>query len=715
MSVIQQIRDKAAWLVFGLIALSLVGFLLMDAFVGRSRFFGGSSTTIGQVNGEQLEYAKFQKQAADREDQYKAKGIPSNEMMQQTVKDEVWKQFIEESVMSGVYEQVGIEISDKELNDMLVGPNAIPEIRQSFTDPKTGIFDGQAAAATINQLRTIYKTNKKTDKNYEEAKKFFEDGIPQIIKLREREKYISLIANSGYVPKWMVEKTISDNSQIASIQFVNTPYSTIPDSAVKVTDDEIKEYVDKHRDQYKQEETRSIAYVAFNAGPTSVDSARVLDQVLKLRNEFASAPDPEAFMAHNGSEISYNDAYTPLSKMQIPHKDSIVALPKGGIFGPYLDVNNYVVAKKIDEKSMPDSVRARHILIATVDPKTGQPIMEDSLAKKKIDSIRMLIEKGARFDSLAVRFSDDPSSKEKGGDLGYFPAGMMIKEFNDFSLNGKKGEKKVVKTQFGYHYIEILDQKGFEPAYKIAYLAKKIEPSQETDQNASGLANQFAGESRNEKAFEANVLKNNLQKLLALDIQPTDNSIQGLGLNRQLVRWIYEAEPGDVSEPFNVGDKYVVAMLTEVNHAGTMSVAKARPLVEPILRNQKKADQIIKKIGNAPVSLEAVAIATGQQLQKADSIGFNSPYIPNLGQESKVVGAAFNKQWLGKPCSPAIAGNSGVFVIKLENVIAKPNFNGDIEQMRRSQQQMQQSLAQRQAVEVLKKTATIKDNRAKFL
>ncbi len=714
MSVIQQIRDKAAWLVFGLIALSLVGFLLMDAFVGRSRFFGGSSTTIGQVNGEQLDYAKFQKQAADREDQYKSKGYPLNEMMQQNIKDEVWKQFIEESVMSGVYKQVGIEISDKELNDMLVGPNAIPEIRQSFTDPKTGIFDGQAAASTINQLRTIYKSNKKTDKSYEEAKKFFEEGIPQIIKLREREKYSSLIANSAYVPKWMVAKTISDNSQIASIEFVNTPYSTIADSAVKVSDDEIREYLRKHKDQYKQEETRSIAYVAFNAGPTSVDSARGLDQVQKLRNEFAVAPDPEAFIAHNGSEIPYNDAYTPLSKMQIPHKDSIVALPKGGIFGPYLDINNYVIAKKIDEKSMPDSVRARHILIATVDPKTGQPVMEDSVARKKIDSIRMLIEKGARFDSLAAKFSDDPS-KEKGGDLGYFPAGMMVKEFNDFSFNGKKGEKKVVKTQFGYHYIEILDQKGFEPAYKIAYFAKKIEPSQETDQNASGLANQFAGESRNEKAFEANVRKDKLQKLLAPDIQPTDNSIQGLGLSRQLVRWVYDAEPGDVSEPFNVGDKYVVAMLTEVNHAGTMSVAKARPLVEPILRNEKKADQIIKKIGNAPVSLEAVGIATGLKLQKADSIGFNSPYIPNLGQESKVVGAAFNKQLLGKSCSLPIAGNGGVFVIKVDNVVAKPNFSGDIEQMRKSQQQMQQSLAQRQAIEVLKKTATIKDNRAKFL
>lgn len=141
MSVIQQIRDKAAWLVFGLIALSLIGFLLMDAFVGKSRMGGGNSTEIGVVNGNSLDYVKFSKQVSDREEQYKASGYPMNEMMTQNIKDQVWKQFVEDGILSGIYKQLGIDVSDKELNDMLVGPNAIPDIKKSFTDPKTGIFD----------------------------------------------------------------------------------------------------------------------------------------------------------------------------------------------------------------------------------------------------------------------------------------------------------------------------------------------------------------------------------------------------------------------------------------------------------------------------------------------------------------------------------------------------------------------------------------------
>src|SRR6516162_826082 len=136
MSIIQQIRDKAAWLVFGLIALSLVGFLLMDAFVGRSRLFGGSSNVVGSVDGEKIDYVKFQKQVTEREDQYKAQGYPINDMMQQNIREGVWKDFVDEVVMSKVYNQLGIAVSDKEMNDMLVGANAIPDIKRSFTDPQ---------------------------------------------------------------------------------------------------------------------------------------------------------------------------------------------------------------------------------------------------------------------------------------------------------------------------------------------------------------------------------------------------------------------------------------------------------------------------------------------------------------------------------------------------------------------------------------------------
>src|SRR6185437_1214349 len=592
--------------------------------------FGNRSTVVGEIDGQKIEYASYEQQVNAQEEQYKQQGYPVNEAMQENIRDNVWHQMVEDAILNENYEALGLKVSDKELQDMLVGNDAIPDIKKAFTDPKTGIFNAQAAAEQINQIRNIYKAGPKKNadnRQYEAARNFFEVSVPQIIQMRLREKYMALLANSSYVPKWMIEKTNADNSQLASISFVNTPYFSVPDSAAKVSDAEIQEYLDQHKDRYQQEESRSLAYVTFDASPSASDSSSLKETLLKLKPEFEKATDVQAFLARVGSDQPYSDEFVAKSQLRLPNLDSTTSLPKGGVFGPYLDGPSYTVAKLVDEKTLPDSVRARHILVATVNPQTGEPVLEDSLAKKKIDSIANLLQHGAKWDSVALKLSDDGGSKSKGGDLGYFannpgdPSHRMVPEFANFCFNGKKGETKIVKSQYGYHYIEILDQKNFETAYKIAQLSRKIETSTETDQAASGLASQFAGQSRNAQAFEANAEKQHLQKQFAPDIAPTAFSIPGLGINRQLVRWAYDADLGNVSEPFPVGDKYVVVLLTEINKEGTMSVAKARAQIEPILRNKKKAEQIMKKDGS-PASLDAAASTTGQTIQHADSVVF---------------------------------------------------------------------------------------------
>ena len=716
MSIIQQIREKAAWLVFGLIALSLVGFLLMDAFVGRSRLFGNRSTVVGSVNGEKIEFTDFEKAMTDQEDQLKARGYQVNDAMLQNVRDMVWRQLTEDVLLNDDISSLGIQVTDKEVNDMLVGQNAIQDIKQAFTDPKTGVFDVQAAAAQINQLRNLYKSGPKKNADnsrYEMARKFFEESLPQIIKMRMREKYTALFANSAYVPKWMLEKSNSDNSQLATISFVSSPYLSVPDSAAKISDAEIQDYINKHPDQYKQEESRSIAYVSFNAGPNASDSQRIKQQLTELEPDFKKADDIDAFFGRVGSSQPFYNGYVGKARIMVPSKDSIFALSKGELYGPYLDAGSYVVAKLVDVKTLPDSAKARHILIATSDPRTGQVINEDSVAKKRIDSVKDVLEHGGNWDSVALKVSDDPGSKEKGGLYDWFTSDRMVKEFSDFVFNGKKGEAKVVKTQFGYHYIQILDQKNFEPAYKIAYLARKIDASQETDQAAFGLASQFAGQSRDAKAFDENVQKQGLNKMIAPDIAPAESNIPGLGTNRQLVQWAYKADIGAVSEPYTVGDRYVVAELVEINKAGTMTPAKARNQVEPILRRKRKAELLAKKLGN-PASLDAAASASGQPVQHADSLRFASGFIPNVGQEPKVVGVTFDKQLSGKAISPAIAGNAGLFFIKVENVSAMSNPNADVQQQRFMQEQMERQLIDRGLTETMRKRADIKDYRSNF-
>jgi peptidyl-prolyl cis-trans isomerase D len=444
----------------------------------------------------------------------------------------------------------------------------------------------------------------------------------------------------------------------------------------------------------------------------------IFNQITAVQNEFATTEDPAAFLVRNGSETPYFDGYVLKSKMQVSNTDTIQQLPKGAIFGPYQDGGNYALAKMIDIRTLPDSVFARHILVRT----SGENATPDSIAKRRIDSIEAAIRGGADFVTLMNQLSDDKeANKLEGGIMTMNSLQIQNKEGfdQDFArfifLEGKKGDRKVVKTQFGYHYIDIVDQKNFEPAYKVAYFTKAIVASDATDVAAMGLASQFAAESRNRKKFEETTKKKNLNRFTATDIKPLESNIQGVGESRELVRWMYEAEVGDVADrPFRVADKYVVPVLIQALDEGVMGAQKARPMVEFIIRNQKKAAQITTKLGSAN-TLDAVSKAVNQPVSQTDSVLFNSPFIPNIGQEMKFVGASFNKQNQTKISEP-IPGNGGVFVLKINNITAMANPDFDAAQQQAAMQQMQQrNFSNPQAVlEILKKTVKIKDNRAKF-
>lgn len=256
-----------------------------------------------------------------------------------------------------------------------------------------------------------------------------------------------------------------------------------------------------------------------------------------------------------------------------------------------------------------------------------------------------------------------------------------------------------------------MSQKNFEEAYKVAYLTKDIFASDETINSAQTAANTFAAESRNYNAFSDNIRKKNLNKLFAEDLKRFDMFQFSGGSSRDVLRWAYDAEKGDVSDVKRVGDKFVVAAVTKVKPKGLPAVADIRSRIETVVKNELKAKDIIKKIGSNN-SLESIASATGQTISRADSVNFSTAIAPNIGNEPKVIGAAFNKSNEGKTSSPII-GNSGVFVIKTNNIYAT---SGNIQTPETMQKQMAQQQKQNQyaVFEAMKKAADISDNRAKF-
>jgi peptidyl-prolyl cis-trans isomerase D len=279
-----------------------------------------------------------------------------------------------------------------------------------------------------------------------------------------------------------------------------------------------------------------------------------------------------------------------------------------------------------------------------------------------------------------------------------------------------------VKTEFGYHYIEILSQKGSSSAYKIAYLPKPIETSIETENNANNQAAQFAGVSRDQKSFDANAEKlskeKKINKNIAADITPSSYTISGVGQSRTLVKNIYKAKLGDVLEPEKAGENWVVAIVTEVNEEGTLSLAKARPQIEPLLRNKKIAEKIKQKIGNI-TTLEALATTLGgKQIETIDSLrmlGTQTRTAMAIASEPKVIGAAFNPANKGKVVPQAIEGSSGVYVVRVDNVTATAVAEANVAEQRKTKYQTgKQQAIYRSPIQALRDAATIKDKRINF-
>lgn len=720
MSVIQKIRDKYSRIAVIAIAVALMGFILIDYISGKSRglFMNSGANSVGRVNGKKIDTREFEQkvtnQEANLQQQYKQSGYNlGTEMIRSQAVEQVWDQEVNRILLDDEIDKLGMLIGKKELNDAMFGADAPEEIKRLGTDPQTGIYNPQQAIQQINTGKKRWS---------QETKDQFNEFVNAQEFLRKAQKYDALLTNSINFPRWFFEKQNIDNSQMAKISVVRKIYAEIPDSTIKITDKEIEDYLNKHKDDYKQEESRSIVYVTFSAAPSAADSADAKNKIMALKAEFDTTKDVKPLLLREGLANNYYAGYISGKTIQVPVKDSIFKTPVGHVYGPYLDGPNYALAKVEGTKQIADTVKVRHILIATVqrDPQSGQTIQtrDTTQAYKLADSLRNLIAKGSSFDTLCKQFSDDPGSKDKGGVYDNVVSGQMVPEFNDFIFTNPAGTKSIVKTDFGYHYIEILSQKGNSTGYKIAYLSKPISASAETDNNASNQANLFAGDSRDQKSFDANYEKNlkphGVNKGVAPDIAPTAAFISGLGASRDLVRNIYKAKLGTVLEPTRVGDNYVVAIVTEVNEKGTQSIAKARSSIEPMLRNKKRAEQIKQKLGKI-TTLEAASSVLGKPIESIDSIRMSGSQ--KLGYEPKVIGAAFNPANKGKVVPEAISGGSGIFVERVDDLTTTSVANANVADERKNAYEQRKQTAQNPQApsypaNILKKVATIKDNRA---
>lgn len=704
MATLQSIRDRAGILVAAVIGLALLAFVLGDFFgQGSGPSFGSKKMyEIAEIDGKSISYQLFDQKIQNLTEIYKLTGQTNmDETMVENIREQTWQQLIREYVLEQELEKLGVMVSSDEMFDLVQGAEPHPFIQQLFTDPQTGQLN---RAGLMQFLKTL-----DSDPAQRAYWLFLEN---EILQDREFAKYNNLIRQGLYVTKLETEAEQLATNKKVSFSYLVKRLTSIPDSLVTFTEDALEKYYRKSRNNYKQTASRNIEYVAFDVVPSATDIKTAKDWINNIINEFQEADDVRQFV-NLSSDTPFDNRNLKLEEVPEMIREFVGLASIGDVFGPYFEDETYKLSKLTEINSLPDSVHSRHILITPTQNLTYEQ------AKLEADSLKNLIESGIDFGLIALINSDDQGSAQLGGDLGWFQEGTMVQPFNDACFEGKPGDLTVVESQFGFHIIEILEQGYPVTKYKIGTIERTIEPSSSTYQAVYSEASRFAGTSNSYERFNQSIIDQQLEKRKANNIETDDKVIPGLESPRALIRSIFEVDEGQIVLDFNeqaifeLGDKFIVAYVTQVKEEGFAPLSQVRADVELNVRKEKKAEKIAQEFQSElsdVESLEELSSKMNLNVSEANDITFNSFSIPGAGIEPAVIATAVNlpQNTLSKP----IIGTNGVYVLVV-NEIEEPE-SSDLESIHARLASSFRVRANFEAFEALKKAANIVDSRSKF-
>lgn len=705
MAILNKIREKTVVLIL-VIALALFAFILSGLLDNKDVLFSKSPNTVVTVNGKDISREQFMAQVEARQ---------NPNATQSQIMNQVFDAMVRKAVMEAQYDKLGLKVGREQMRDLL---------KQRYANsPQFLNADGVFDESLMNQY--IADLKKSSPQFYQR----WIEGEKEIAANALQQNYINMIkgATTATVAEGELEYKLENDK--VDIQFVQIPFTSIPDSTVSVSKSEIKDYMTKNSSKYEVEASRNFQYVKFEEVASKKDEDEIKDALITLikgrelynetTKETEKAPGFAAVSIENAEDfvnensdaaVKYQDRFLFVNNLSPNLKDSITSLKVGAVYGPYKDGQSLKVTKLLAVKKAYDSLKVRHILIPFKDSLNPAPgvVKTELQAKKTADSILAIVKKDkSKFSELVQTMSSDQGSLANDGVYDWHPEGTMVEEFNAFEITKNVGDLGVVKTQFGFHIMELLDRKSPKEAYKLATIERKIEPSIETEDAIFREASNFevlVGDKDFQEAAKAQNLKVNPVNT----VKVLDENIPGAGPQRGLVRWMFEdgTEVGDVKR-FKTTDGYIVAQLTKKNEAGLMNVEDASVTALPEIRKEKKAKLIKDRV--SATNITDLAAAEKQPIKSALAINMKNPTVAGAGLEPVVVGTAFGLKE-GKT-SRLITGNKGVYMVKL--IKKTPATKLDNYQSFANQVSTQKATEiNTRLYNALKESAQIEDNRA---
>lgn len=702
MAVLSKIRQRSLLLIL------VIGFCLLAFIIGDIINSGGFGVTrnVGSVNGTDIPVTEFLQKVSNME-----RSQPGVSPTQAA--NAVWNQEVDNILFEERFEEAGIRVGKDHVINMYAMDPQVGQNPQFLN--AVGKFDkGKFNEFLVNMKSANPAQWESIEKNK-----------PLVENAAKKQLYITMLKAGVIATDNDGKAKYQEEADKANFDYVYVPYTTVNDDQVKVSDEEIISYMKKNEKKYKSDPSRAIEYVKIENKPSQEDENEMRTNINALLaprvvyNEqtkandtipgFKGAINVEEFVNAN-SDVKYDTTYIAKKDLPLDFAEQLFNLPKGEVFGPYIDNGYYKLSRMVNRKPGA-TAKASHILIAYAGGKAPNPNIKRTKeeAKAKADDLLKQVNANpSAFAELARTNTDDPGSANTGGEYDNITPGQMVKPFNDFVFNNAVGTTGVVETDFGYHVIKVL---GKNDAVQLATIAQAIEPSEATSDAIFAKATKFEMDAAgSEKSFEDLAKAESLTVVPVNKLLANDENVQGIGAQRGIVKWAFSKDTnvGDVKK-FDIPDGHIIVRLKDVSDNGLLPIEEAKLAVLPILRDQKKAEIIKKKMEGT--TLEAVAQKSGSQIASATDVAFAGGMIPNVGPEPKVVGKVFGLA-AGKTSS-LIEGKSGVFMVRTKNVVKAaelPNYNTYTSRMKA---EARASVSSRLSTS-LKDNADIEDNRAEF-
>ena len=701
MGIIGSIRKHSGW------AVAIVGIAILAFILGDLTKNNGGIPDVGKVNGEVLTSQRFNEKVAEMENNYKVQQqttqVPAE--MENQIREQVWAQFVDESLMEEQAAKLGLRVSPAEVNDMFTGRFIHPYVRQSFTDPQSGQFDVRFVSQFIDNFDQLDTTRRM---QWVELEKYCKTD-------REQQKYSTLINAGFYMPKALSAKVAEYAGTVANVRVVSMPFSSVSDDEATVADSDYEKYYNEHKAEFRvREELRDLEFIAFPVNPTQQDLADIQEQVNKVWAEFQTVPaDEVAFFVNAESDRSYDSSYRRANTFKAPFDEQIAAAKDGDMLAPVMAGNEWMMAKVISSAVRPDSLRASVVYI--LNQNAGGNIMRsDAQAKSLADSVLALVNGNKMtFEQAVEQFSDDPQKGETKGDMDWqLDGGYGF--LNEELVNRPVGSCFVFEHPqgVGYFLVKVTDKTKAEKKYRVALITREIAASAATNRAVYNEANRFAGQNRNITDFTAAAQQQNLQVRNAR-VTMMSNNLSGIGNARSIVQWAYneDTKVGAVADQvYECDGMFVVVALKDVFKKGFATLEQVRPMIEQAVRLDKKGELLMARADEAVKAAQditSIAVKLNTTVDTIDSVSFADYYFDRYGMEPKVQAAiSAKKSGLVGP----VKGASGVYMVQIDSKAPRAAADGQVtmqlEQGYRSKARM--------ASQVLREQANIVDQRNKF-